>query len=357
MTMEEWMNIGYEKGIIDCENVDSIPFYEAYNRWFCMKKKIIKPQSLDRIEVTWNKYYATDNIVLMPLSRITDVDITKFLTELIIKHGNITEKELARIWQIINNVLVYSHDCDYKGVPLHDWERIRRQLPHNKIVRQEKMEEAVSSCHVYELMQAVVKKRIYSLHQNCSLLLCMNFYLGLRVGELASLTWSDFDFEKGVVKISKTESKFYNRDESGEKRGSMVYRISESTKTIYSIREIPILPEVKYFYDLIKLEHEKRGYESNYLAYDGNDGVYVRALDRTLRTLCTLCGIPHFSTHVIRKTFATRLHFANVPTRVISDLLGHSEIQTTERTYIKNYDDRYVMTLNYMKEGLIYETK
>jgi integrase len=273
---------------------------------------------------------------------------------IIVKYGNITDKEMSRIWQIMNNVFVYARDCDVRSCPLHDWDRIKRQIPYNRLVKSEKHDEAVASKDVEELIYEVVERRIYSVHQCCSLLLCMNFYLGLRVGELAVLSFSDFDFDRNVVRIYKTETKFFTRDESGKRNGGMNYRVTDSTKTIYSVREIPILPEVKYFYDLIKKEHKDNGYESQYLAFDGTYGVFVRALDRTLRNLCKLCDIPYFSTHMIRKTFATKLHFANVPTRVISDILGHSEIGTTEKSYIKNYKDKWQMTYNYMKEGLVY---
>ena len=57
MTEGEWIKLGYEKGIIECETKNTVTFREAYKKWFCMKKRIIKPQSLDRIEVTFNKYY------------------------------------------------------------------------------------------------------------------------------------------------------------------------------------------------------------------------------------------------------------------------------------------------------------
>lgn len=42
---------------------------------------------------------------------------------------------------------------------------------------------------------------------------------------------------------------------------------------------------------------------------------------------------------MIRKTFATMLHASGMPTRYISDLLGHSEMVTTERNYILTYKD------------------
>ncbi len=73
-----------------------------------------------------------------------------------------------------------------------------------------------------------------------------------------------------------------------------------------------------------------------------------------MRNLCRLCDMPLINTHLIRKTFATKLHFSGVPTRVVSDLLGHSKIATTENSYILNYNGNYEKLLGYMRDGLKY---
>ena len=57
----------------------------------------------------------------------------------------------------------------------------------------------------------------------------------------------------------------------------------------------------------------------------------------------------------IRKMFATMLHFANVPTRVIADLMGHSEIGTTENSYILSFANSYTRMYEYMKDALRYK--
>lgn len=46
------------------------------------------------------------------------------------------------------------------------------------------------------------------------------------------------------------------------------------------------------------------------------------------------------------------LHASGMPTRYISDLLGHSEMVTTERNYILTYKDNYNALLGYMHKGL-----
>lgn len=357
MTEKEWLEIGYGKGIIDCEKGDFVAFETVYKEWFMMKRNLVKPQSLDRIEVTWNRHFNERALSKKTISTITEGEIIDFLTAIILKSGRISYKEFGRIMQIIHGVMVYAHDLHVESVGLYDWDKIKRYIPMKKLEVEAKVEDAVSDRDVKELIYEVMERRIYAVKQCASLTLCMNFYLGLRVGELAALQFGDFDFEKGVVKIRKTESKFFNRDENGERLGVMCYRVVDSVKTVNSVRELPIMPEVARIYQLIREEHERNRYESEYLCYDGTDTILVRSLDRTLRRLCELCDIPYFNTHKIRKTFATRLHFSGVPTRVISDLLGHSEIGTTENSYILSYGNNYDNILHYMKEGLNYYAK
>lgn len=354
MTRTEWLEIGYSKNIIEQEDFEEITFASAFREWFIMKQKCIKSQSLDRIEVTYNRYYKDTDFTERHISKISDTDIINFLLSSILQNGTMTYKELSRLLQVVRGTLVYMRDIGKGGAILHDWEKIKRSLPTEKLESGFKQEFAVNINDVEKIMDCVINHRIYKTKQSASLLLCMNFYLGLRIGELASLTFHDFDFDRNVVKIYKTESKFYNRDENGERFGTMVYRVVDDLKTVYSVREVPLLPEVKQIYNLIVAHHIQYKYESPYLGYDGADTIIVRSLDRTLRKLCLLCDVPYFNSHAIRKTFATMLHFNGVPTRVISDLMGHSEIGTTENSYILSYKNNYDRMFNYMHDSLKY---
>lgn len=353
MTEKEWLDIGLEKGIIDTAEYEPITFENAYREWFVMKVNCAKKmQSVDRIEVTYNKYFVGSDIVDMHISKISDADIIKTLHRIIYAYPHMTLKEFAKVMQIMKSPLLYMRDIGKGGVPLHDWEMIKRNVPMDKLESKPDKDYAIPMKTVEHLIECVVHKHIYPAKYCTSMLLVMNFFLGLRVGELASLTFDDFDLERNVVKIYKTESKFYERSEDGSKLGVMVYRVVDSTKTVYSVREIPLLPEVKLILQKIKERHAECGYDTPYLCYDGNETIKVRSLDRTLRRLCDLCEVKYFNTHLIRKTFATMLHDGGVPTRAISDLLGHSEIATTENSYILSYADKYAQYLGYMQGAL-----
>lgn len=355
MTKVEWLEIGISKGIVDIDECEKITFSSAFNKWFKMKMTFIKAQSLDRIEVTYKRYYEKHVINDTFISDITDDFIISFLL-FVCKNNKVNYKELGRIMQIVKGVLTYMRDINIGGVILHDWEKIKRNVPIDAMAKVERNKYAISKLDVEKLMNCVFNE-VYLEKQSACLCICMNFYLGLRVGELAALEFSDFDLEKNVVHIWKTESKFYERSEDGSKSGSMVYRVVDSTKTVYSVRDVPLLPECKYIYHLIKKHHKEMGYDSTYLCYDGKDTIMVRSLDRTLRRLLAICEIPYFNTHAIRKSFATILHYNGVPSRVISDLLGHSEVGTTENCYILSYDENYKNVYEMMRGSINYNLK
>ena len=110
MTRKEWIEIGYDKKIIeDYKEEDCITFRETYNKWFLMKMHKIKPQSLDRIECTFNKYYKDKEICSMYLHHIDEKYIYNFLNENL-QNNIINPKEFKRIYQIVNNVMVYAYD-------------------------------------------------------------------------------------------------------------------------------------------------------------------------------------------------------------------------------------------------------
>lgn len=357
MNLNEWIDLGISNGVVDLPEVEEKTFEEIYRQWFRMKLNVIRAQSCDRIEVTYNRYYAGSALVSSNVSALDESAFVRFFTGIIISQGNITGKEFSRIFQIASNVMSYARYLNIGGARLLDWESIRRYVPEGKIMPDYHQDFAVPKADVERLLQMVVFRNVYPLKRSACLCLVMNFFLGLRVGELASLTWQDVDQERKVIRICRTETKAYSRDDEGNRCGIMVYQVVEDLKTVYSVREIPLLPEAVYILDVLRSHHNACSYSSPYLAYDGRDTILVRSLDRTLRKLCRYCDVKYFNTHMIRKTFATMLHASGMPTRYISDLLGHSEMVTTERSYILTYRDNYNALLGYMHNGLDFRLK
>lgn len=328
-------------------------FKEVYKDWFSTKCKCTKRTTADRIEVTWNRFYHGTDIIDMCISNISERDIINFYQKLLNTNGSVKQKDMERITQIMRGVMTYARDMEYKGVKLYDWDLIKRNIPQSKISHETKVETALSREIVSKIINSVLVDDIYPQKTSACMAICLNFYLGLRIGELSALKFEDFDIQDRTVTIKRSDSKSYDRDENGDRVGTMNYE-STTPKTIKSIRTIPLLPEAIYIFEILKTYHQKCNYNSPYIVFDNTDTVRLRSLDRTLRRLCVLNDIEPFGSHRIRKTFASMLHSHNVPTRAIADLLGHEEIRTTENNYILSFMDNQETYKRYMAESLIY---
>ena len=353
MLESQWLAIGYEKGIITDVPLDKqVLFKDVYNGWFRVKINTIKSQSVDRIECTYNKYYACADIADMPIHQINEVYCYQFLNDILLKYNTITKKEYGRIYQIINNVLSYAYDCNIGYSKSIDWHVVKRYIAEGNIKDNTKIEHCISSTDRMSIINAVLNDNVYPEKRSASLCVCLNFYLGLRIGELASVTWNDIDFNARKLYVHTTQTKSFERDDTGNRIGVITYHDQDTTKTPHGVRYIPLVNEAVYILLKLKEYHLKQGYEDKHIAYDGTDTILSKSIERTIARLNELCDVLPFNSHLIRKTFATTLHENGVPTKIISDLMGHAEIRTTEKFYIISSGNDITYLRDMLQEAL-----
>jgi integrase len=153
--------------------------------------------------------------------------------------------------------------------------------------------------------------------------------VGLRLGEIRGLRWSDIDFESRTLYVR-------NQLQYVDKQWTFV-----EPKSRQSRRAI-ILPQ----FALIALRgHRTRQLEEQLAAgpaWQGWDLVFCSnvggPLDdsnarRVLRKLIAKAGLRHFRFHDLRHTCASFLLAQNAHPRVIMEILGHSQISLTMDTY------------------------
>lgn len=349
MNKDEWLSIGYDKGIItDIPDSEQVLFKSVYLKWFLSKIRTIKPQSVDRIEVTYKKYYSCSNFVELPVHAITEKTISVFLNGIIKERADITYKEYGRISQIVHQVMLYAYELELGHCSAINWDLVRSGISFSSLMPKSKKEYALSDYEKNRLFKGVLEDNVYPQKRCASLCILLNFYLGLRVGELASVRWKDVDYSNSCIYVHSTFTKYYERDENGNRVESITYKVQDTTKTVYSVRKVPLIRESIYLLELIRAHQSAMGYKTEFIAYDGRNTILAKSIERTIPRLCELCGIGKFSSHKIRKTFASELHKNGVPSKYISELMGHSDIKTTERFYILSYAD----SMEYLRNAM-----
>ncbi len=179
---------------------------------------------------------------------------------------------------------------------------------------------------------------------------------GMRVGEITGLRWEDVDLDGEFISVNHTLV-YYKHKENG------CYFNIHTPKTKAGVRTIPILNGVKEAF--IQEEHYQReadiectvnidGYTNfvfvNRFGNVHNQGTLNKAIRRITRDCneeiiakskgkANVTLLPRFSCHSLRHTFATRLCESGVNIKVIQDVLGHADFNTTMNVYTEATKD------------------
>lgn len=156
---------------------------------------------------------------------------------------------------------------------------------------------------------------------------------GGRIAELIALTWDDFTGDS--IQITKQYRKSARIEKDGSKKWVREISVPKSDT---SIREIPIteatrqvlLREKKIIEEMKSNFGEK--FEDHSLIFCDEYGNYIESKrpTRKVQSICKTIGLPPFTFHELRHSYATRLYEQGVPIRTIQLLLGHYDIRSTE---------------------------
>ena len=170
---------------------------------------------------------------------------------------------------------------------------------------------------------------------------------GLRTGELIGLRWSDIDFEKRTMKIERTMEFRYKVGE---------WRVGPP-KSKSGYRTIPLTDEA-----IRILENQRTKNKSLKLVpMEWRDIVFLcrngtpvknSTYDTGLFKYCDRIGIPRFSMHVLRHTFATRCIEGGMKPKTLQKILGHSNIGITMNLYVHITEDEKQREIDLVAEAL-----
>lgn len=157
-------------------------------------------------------------------------------------------------------------------------------------------------------------------------------YTGLRLGEVLSLRYSDFD--SGMLHVRRQ----YTHGEVKEPKYG-------------STRSIPVHDDLqaalKKHMMWHTLEMKRNGYSTQYLFTTDTGKLYDPSNIRTaLKRFYKRIGVEYKETHTYRRTFCTRLCRSGVPIQTASELMGHKNISVTAKFYASISNDEKTSAIN-----------
>ena len=170
------------------------------------------------------------------------------------------------------------------------------------------------------------------------------FVTGMRVGEVVALQRSDIDLNSLSISINKTERRYKNLNGKYE-------LIITRPKTNASYRTVYVPQNLK----LVLSQLLSLSADAEYLISEDDKRLSANAIRMRLRKVCKKLGIKNKSPHKCRKTFASMLLDSEISKAVIIDIMGHTDISTTEKHYHRDRDDEElkIEAINSLKEFFI----
>lgn len=205
-----------------------------------------------------------------------------------------------------------------------------------------------------EKFKEVALEKYKSTAEYCSrdfLVLLLIVNLGLRVGEMLALSWSDIDFESHIVYINKTLQSDIRNFEAKEGEKKLYSRIKNSTKTNAGMRVISLNDSVMSYLEELRAYDKRNKIVSDYVACT-TAGTLNRArnLQRSLERLLKKANIDKkVSLHTLRHTFGSYLLRKGVGIEVISKLMGHARITVTYNKYIHTIKEEEAKAMNMIR--------
>ncbi|MDY3030835.1 MAG: site-specific integrase [Clostridia bacterium] len=157
-------------------------------------------------------------------------------------------------------------------------------------------------------------------------------FTGLRCSEMLGLTWKHIDLENKRVSVSQSLVTVKDRYNTSENK--YITKLQDSTKTLSGIREIPLCKQAVEAISKYKEMHYDGDINSYVVLSSKGNPLKTRHFERSVNYIYNQANIDAGGLHILRHTFASMLFEKNVDIKVISRLLGHSDVSTTYNIYI-----------------------
>lgn len=288
-------------------NLDKMTFEQLFDEWLPYKRTITNsPNTIKRHTQHYDKYFRTSKLNCMRISSIDELTL-EAVCNTIVKDYNLSYKEWTNIKGIIKGMFEYA--CRKKYLSVNPVPNIHINVKYRQIVKKSGKTQTYNTDELKALNDYL--DMMYEETED-TVFLCVkvNFYLGLRVGELVTVRWEDIeDLQLHIVR------------EEVRNQETNTYEVVDHTKT-HTDRFVDIPDKALEILD--KIPHE-----SEYVFVRDGERLHTRQIAYVLEKYAERKGVVVKSTHKMRKTYASRLAANNVPVDYIREMLGHSSLQTT----------------------------
>lgn len=326
-----------------------MPLYVYLNEWHNRYTSFtsIKPATHKNYDSYIEGHFYNSRLGSIPLKKLTLLDFCDFFAKketsgrLDSKPGGLSPKSIRNIRNMAAEALDYAVN-NLKWIernPMHGLKTAKVTPPEIKVfdhVTQDKIEKATLE------------------HENINaLMVLVDLYNGLRIGELCGLMWPDFGRNNEYFKVKHIIERLDKKWADGRadyqqipiknsKSNSSTALYLGTPKTDVGKRIVYLSEQAVNGFNLIKL------YQIEHGLFDPNGFVFVqkngnpyepRTYTELYRKILKQADVSYQNFHTLRHTFATRAFELNFDIPTLSEILVHAQKSTTENMYGHSLDE------------------
>ena len=292
--------------------------HEAIKEWMVKyKKNSVKLATYDRMLTSFDMML-NYTIAYVRLDVLCCDDIQEYINQLVKDEYALTT--IKKQYNLITGFIKYANVLGLVERPIYN----NVKLPTQSVVLKQKKE-----IIAYDEVEQIKLRKVFDTHSSVEYDVAMFMMeTGVRIGEALALQWGDIDWRKKAVRINKTAIRLPNR---------RLQLVQNTAKSFSSNRIIPLSARA---IELLKCLLEKEQDTDGLIFHkSGGQMLSYEGMRWHVRKACESAKVLYLGQHVFRHTFATNCYNRGCDVKILSKLLGHSDVSVTYNTYIHLYGD------------------
>lgn len=314
-----------------------LTFEKVSLEWLHYYKTTVKDTTFDRTMSDYKRFIPKCSFLNKSITSIKAIEIKEYLQKTIIDE-KLKKRAYSNLKAMLNGIFAYAFDKEYiTKNPIANLKVSTANIVHP--TRKTKEEEVFTNKEK-DLLRDYIKKDSANYKTTVPYAILLSFQLGLRVGELIALKWSDIDFKKKIVHIQRQETICSKYDDDLNKIASSVHEIKEYTKTEAGNRFLPLTPEALKILDSVKFWNKSKKIKSDFIFIDNEGHNFNRQrINTCLYSYCNKVDIIKKSSHKVRRSVISSLLDNIANKKAVQAFAGHEELETTLNSYYKDISD------------------
>lgn len=288
---------------------------DIYHWLYIYKKNSVKASTFDRLETAY-KLLGRYSIASVRLDKLNEDMLQGYVNELV--DDGYSLSTIRKQYHLLTAFLDYAMVKGWITRPIHKCVK----LPTKQAVRTPERDICAYTPEEQVKLRAVLDTGAMSGYLAASLMM----ETGMRVGECLALGWEDIDWFRRAIDIRKTFVRLGNRNKQF---------VQEGAKSFCSNRTIPMSTGAR---DILTKLRSSTACKFIFHTADGMPLSY-EALRYQISKACDEAGVRYYGMHAFRHTFATNCYRRGCDVKILSKLLGHSDVSVTYNTYVHLFGD------------------